>query len=89
MTISEHWRRQERIGGGGFGKIWLEKCIKWGRPGVLGQNGAMGAVKQIDLDTRLAPVNYHRKLETIATFSRTRVGVPNKRLLEKIQIEVV
>lgn len=49
----------------------------------------MGAVKQIDLDTRLAPVNYHRKLETIATFSRTRVGVPNKRLLEKIQIEVV
>lgn len=74
MTRSEHWRLQERIGGGGFGTIWLEKCIKGGRPSVLGQDGSVRAVKQIDLDTRLGPVDYHRELEAIAKFSHPHVG---------------
>ncbi|KAJ5186047.1 Tetratricopeptide-like helical [Penicillium cf. griseofulvum] len=57
MTRSEHWQRQKRIGGGGFGSVWLEKCTKGGRPGNTAQDGAVRAVKQIDTDTRLGSIS--------------------------------
>ncbi|KAJ5358988.1 Tetratricopeptide-like helical [Penicillium cataractarum] len=72
VTRSEHWRRQKRIGGGGFGTVWLEKCIKGGRPGATPQDGAVRAVKQIDIDTRLGSIEYNRELEAIAKFSHSR-----------------
>ncbi|KAJ5186705.1 Tetratricopeptide-like helical [Penicillium cf. viridicatum] len=72
VTRSEHWRRQEKIGKGGFGSVWLEKCTKGGRPGAIAQEGAVRAVKQIDIDRRFGPVDYNRELEAIAKFSHSR-----------------
>lgn len=57
VTRLKHWRRQEKIGKGGFGSVWLEKCTKGGRPGAIAQEGAVRAVKQIDIDRRFGPVD--------------------------------
>lgn len=75
VTRSEHWRRQRRIGGGSFGSVWLEERTKGGRPGTGAQDGAVRAVKQIDIDTRLDSINYNRELEAIAKFSHSRVSL--------------
>ncbi|KAJ5951483.1 Tetratricopeptide-like helical [Penicillium vulpinum] len=72
VTRLEHWQRQQRVGRGGFGSIWLEKLTKGGRPGGKAQYGALRAVKQIDIDTRLRPIDYDRELEAIAKFSHYR-----------------
>ncbi|KAJ5932227.1 Tetratricopeptide-like helical [Penicillium verrucosum] len=69
VTRSEHWCREKRVGGGGSGSVWLEKRTKGGRPG---QDGAVRAVKQIDMDTRFGSIDYHRELEAIAKFSHPR-----------------
>ncbi|OQE13507.1 hypothetical protein PENFLA_c047G06958 [Penicillium flavigenum] len=71
VTRLEHWRRQRRVGNGGFGSVWLEKCIQGGRPGDI-QDGAVRAVKQIDKDTRFGSIDYNRELEAIAKFSHSR-----------------
>ncbi|CAG8241173.1 unnamed protein product [Penicillium nalgiovense] len=71
VTRLEHWRRQRRVGNGGFGSVWLEKCIQSGRSGDI-QNGAVRAVKQIDIDTRFGSIDYNRELEAIAKFSHSR-----------------
>ena len=76
VTRSEHWRRQRRIGGGGFGSVWLEERTKGGR--LRQDAGAVRAVKQIDMDTRLGSIDYKlydRELEAIAKFSHSRVGI--------------
>ncbi|KAJ5906473.1 Tetratricopeptide-like helical [Penicillium subrubescens] len=67
---SEHWRRQRKIGGGGFGTVWLETCTQGSRGTT--QNAPVRAVKQIDLDPRLGKLDYNRELEAIAKFSHTR-----------------
>ncbi|KAJ6140713.1 hypothetical protein N7497_011606 [Penicillium chrysogenum] len=71
VTRLEHWRRQRRVGNGGFGTVWLEECIKAGRPGGT-QDGTVRAVKQIDMDTRFGSIDYNRELEAIAKFSHSR-----------------
>ncbi|CAP92761.1 Calcium/calmodulin-dependent protein kinase type [Penicillium chrysogenum] len=71
VTRLEHWRRQRRVGNGGFGTVWLEECIKAGRPGGT-QDGTVRAVKQIDMDTRFGSIEYNRELEAIAKFSHSR-----------------
>lgn len=72
---SEHWQRQRRIGGGGFGSVWLERRIKGGPPGAtVAQVSEVRAVKQIDMDTRLELIDYKRELEAIAKFSHSRVS---------------
>lgn len=78
VTRSEHWRRQRRVGRGGFGSVWLEKCTKGGRPEVTAQDGAVRAVKQIDMDTRFGSIDYSRELEAIAKFSHSRVSLERK-----------
>jgi hypothetical protein len=70
---SEHWRRQRKIGGGGFGTVWLETCTQGSRGTT--QNAPVRAVKQIDLDPRLGKIDYNRELEVIAKFSHTRVSL--------------
>lgn len=52
VTRSERWRRQERVGPSGFGSIGLEKRIRGGPLGATAQDGAVRAVKQIDMDTQ-------------------------------------
>ncbi|KAJ5461269.1 Tetratricopeptide-like helical [Penicillium daleae] len=68
VTRTEHWRRQRKIGGGGFGTVWLETCTRGSRTGPA----AVRAVKQIDLDSRLGKIDYNRELEAIAKFSHAR-----------------
>ncbi|KAF9884426.1 hypothetical protein FE257_001757 [Aspergillus nanangensis] len=63
VSRSEHWTKQKKIGGGGFGSIWLEKCIKGGR------DIEVRAVKQLEKDRRVGHLDYNRELETIAKFS--------------------
>lgn len=68
VTRSEHWKRQKKIGGGGFGSVWLEKCTKGGRRGI-----EVRAIKQIEIDRRSARIDYNRELEAIAKFSHWKV----------------
>jgi hypothetical protein len=76
VTRSEHWRRQRRIGFGGFGSVWLENCTKGGRQDDRDQDArAVRAVKQIDIDTQLGSIDYSRELEAIAKFSHSRVSL--------------
>lgn len=78
VTRSEHWRRQRRIGGGGFGSVWLETRTKGGSPRLAQDVGTVRAVKQIDMDTRLGSIDYKlydRELEAIAKFSHSRVSL--------------
>lgn len=49
VTRSEHWKRERRIGGGGSGSIWLERCIESSGIGGAAQIDAVRAVKQIKI----------------------------------------
>ena len=70
VARSEHWKRLSKIGGGAYGSVWLEKCIRDSHQRSV---QALRAVKQIDLDTRYGPIDYNRELEAIAKFSHSRV----------------
>lgn len=72
-TRSERWKRERRIGGGGSGSVWLERCIEDTRIGVAAQTRAVRAVKQIEMNTQLGSIDYIRELEAIAKFSHDRV----------------
>ena len=65
----EHWQRQSIIGGGSYGRVWLEKCIQGQR------DVEFRAVKQIStaIRRRSKPINYNRELEAIAKFSHQKV----------------
>jgi hypothetical protein len=78
VTRKEHWQRQKEVGSGGFGSVWLEKCIKGGRSGDTAQSGALRAVKQIDMDPRHGSFDYNRELEAITKFSHYRVSLLGK-----------
>ncbi|OCL14751.1 kinase-like protein, partial [Glonium stellatum] len=60
----EFWRRKERIGGGSFGQVWLEECVK----GCRGPK--LRAVKEIT--TTRHNIDYTRELEAIALFSHKK-----------------
>jgi hypothetical protein len=64
VSRSEHWQRQRRIGGGGFGSVWLEKCTE-GHHDIQ-----VRAIKRIEIS---AQVDYNRELEAIAKFSHRKV----------------
>ncbi|KAL5363914.1 kinase-like domain-containing protein [Aspergillus floccosus] len=65
VSRSEHWRRLRKIGGGGFGTVWLERCIKGGQPGI-----ELRAVKHLDMTPNAKRLDYSRELEAIAKFSQ-------------------
>jgi len=69
VSLSEHWKRQQKIGGGGYSTVWLESCPKVSRYGVQ-----LRAVKQIETGGRFARIDFNRELEAIAKFSHPRVS---------------
>jgi hypothetical protein len=65
-----HWQRQRKIGGGGFGSVWLEKCTKGGK----NRDIEVRAIKQIEISQQnSARIDYNRELEAIAKFSHWKV----------------
>jgi len=70
ITRQEVWKRTRRIGVGGFGTVWLEKCVRGHQPG----NDVARAVKVIHLSGGpSAVVAYGRELEALAKFSQRKV----------------
>ncbi|KAM0346564.1 hypothetical protein ACHAPY_011613 [Fusarium culmorum] len=64
--IDETWNRQQELGRGGFGCVWLERCTS-----VPGE-GKLRAVKEIWKDPSPS-VLYSRELEAMAKFSHKRL----------------
>lgn len=69
VVREEYWKREKYIGGGSYGSVWLERCIK-------GEQGhTIRAVKEIPKSEQSQkPVNYNRELEAIAKFSHHKVS---------------
>lgn len=64
----ERWERQQRLGAGAFGTVWLEKFVT--------ENGVVQhrAVKEIRKSTEKSrAVDYSRELEAVAKFSHPKV----------------
>ena len=64
----EYWERQEPLGDGGFGRVWLERCVR-------GQGEAeLRAVKEVmKLRYLTNQLDYKRELEAITKFSHRNV----------------
>ena len=62
----EKWKRERKLGQGGSGIVWLERCIEGESKGEL------RAVKQVQ---KLEASNYYRALNAIALFSQTMVSL--------------
>ena len=72
VSRKEYWEKSKDIGSGGFGRVWLEQCIK-------GQKDtSLRAIKQIlkpqDETGTTHTIDYNRELEAIAKFSHPRVS---------------
>ncbi|KAJ4264718.1 hypothetical protein NW764_015803 [Fusarium oxysporum] len=63
--INETWYRQRELGSGGFGCVWLERCVSGPT------DGKVRAVKEIRKDPSL-PVPFSRELEAMAKFSHMK-----------------
>jgi hypothetical protein len=64
----EYWKREQRVGSGGFGQVQLEKCTEGKK------RGNMRVVKIIDKQSNSPkPIDFNRELEAIAKFSHDRV----------------
>lgn len=64
----EHWKRQKFIGGGSYGNVWLEQCVK-GQPEVK-----LRAVKEVVKSPHASTqIDYNRELEAISKFSHRKV----------------
>lgn len=61
------WKREKGLGRGGFGIIWLERCI---------QGDSKGEVRVVKKIQKLESSNYYRELEAIALFSQAKVIPP-------------
>lgn len=68
--VKEKWVREERLGAGSYGSVWLESCTD-GR-----KKGELRAVKEISKLSSGASadfIDYGRELEAIAKFSNEKV----------------
>lgn len=73
MQRKEYWRRERRIGRGGFGQVHLQKCVK----GI--NEGALRAVKLLDKPHKASVAkDLHSELEALAKFSHERVSTSFK-----------
>jgi hypothetical protein len=64
----EHWQRLKKVGGGGFGSVWLENCTEPGQ-----HEPKVRAVKQMEINRWSIRLDYNRELEAIAKFSHRKV----------------
>lgn len=65
----EYWKRERCLGHGGYGQVYLEKCIAGKR------RGSIRAVKVIYGQSHsFKPMAFNRELEAITKFSHDRVG---------------
>ncbi|KAJ5521022.1 hypothetical protein N7463_001475 [Penicillium fimorum] len=64
----EHWQREKKIGGGGFGEVWLERCTKGEK-----QGHQVRAIKEITVHRQKY---YARELEAITKFSHPKACLP-------------
>ena len=60
-----HWQREKKIGSGGFGEVWLERCTKGNNHGYQ-----VRATKKMEVRHQ---IDYSRELEAIAKFSHSKV----------------
>ncbi len=64
----EYWKRQKFVGGGSYGRVWLEKCVKGQREVEL------RAVKEVVKSPHASKqIDYHRELEAMSKFSHRKV----------------
>lgn len=61
----EQWVKQKKLGEGGFGLVYVQKCI------VGEKKDQLRAVKRIK---KQDSINYNRELEAIALFSQLKVS---------------
>jgi hypothetical protein len=64
----EYWRRERRIGQGGFGQVQLERCVQGKKQGAT--RAVKILYKPLNPSSR---ANFTRELEAIAKFSHERV----------------
>lgn len=68
VVRQEYWKRERCIGGGSYGRVWLERCLKGEK------DYSIRAVKEIQKPKQSAKASdYNRELEAIAKFSHERV----------------
>src|SRR4051794_26764603 len=67
----EYWRTEKRLGGGSYGTVWLQKCVK----GRLDANSELRAIKVIPTN-KDRQTDWVRELETIMEFSHQTVCYP-------------
>jgi hypothetical protein len=68
--VEEKWRRDQRIGKGGFGTVWVHTCTQ-GR-----SRGQCRAIKEIErVEHSLSSSKLVRELEAIGKFSQERVRI--------------
>jgi serine/threonine protein kinase len=65
LRVEESWKRQQTLGRGSFGQVWLETCISGP------DQGKLRAVKEIAKGG--SAIDYERELEAIAKFSHSNV----------------
>ena len=64
LRKEQRWKKEKELGRGGFGIIWLERCI---------QGDSKGEVRAVKKIQKLESSYYYRELEAIALFSQTKV----------------
>jgi hypothetical protein len=72
IEAEETWKHKRRLAAGTFGVVWLQECVAGARRGTL------RAVKEIVKRQDISEHGYYRELETIAKFSKKKVGRPVK-----------
>ena len=65
----ESWKREQELGHGSYGQVWLEKCVSGNSAGRI------RAVKMVRKRANSSkPMDFNRELEAVAKFSHTRVS---------------
>lgn len=73
VLTREYWQRRSRrpIGGGSFGTVWLETCVKGPRHSEL---RAVKEIQKLGNDKSRRPIDYNRELDAISKFSQHKVS---------------
>ena len=70
FSREEHWKWEQSLGRGGFGQVWLQRCVTKGA-----KQDYFRAVKIIDKPRSLSEsLDCNRELEAITKFSNDRVS---------------